>query len=279
MNVIWSLGGLGNQMFQYAFYRTLQLNSNDAYLDISLLKKYPLHNGYELESIFNIKPKIASNTQLYKTKNSLIFKVLRKLKLYNAIIIQDGIGFKQEYLMPKNNTYLIGYWQSEKYFIQHAKQIHKDFAFPSLDPENESIAQMILSTNSVSIHVRMGDYVNHPLHGNICTLEYYQQAISIIKQKINNPMFFIFSNDIEWCKQNLNIDNGIYITGNNGVDSYKDMQLMSLCKHNIIANSSFSWWGAWLNNNSSKIVIAPSKWFNDTNIYIQDLIPESWTKI
>lgn len=103
----------------------------------------------------------------------------------------------------------------------------------------------------------MGDYVNHPIHGGICTLEYYKKAIEIIRNNIAEPAFFIFSNDIDWCRNNLPLESATYITGNNGGNSYKDMHLMSLCKHNIIANSSFSWCGAWLNSNQNKIVIAP----------------------
>ncbi len=125
----------------------------------------------------------------------------------------------------------------------------------------------------------MGDYVNHPIHGGICTMDYYQQAIDIMKSKIVNPKFFIFSNDIEWCHSHLKLADAVYITGNKGENSYRDMQLMSMCKHNIIANSSFSWWGAWLNNNPDKIVIAPAKWFNDPKINTRDLIPDDWIKI
>lgn len=279
MQIVWCLGGLGNQMFQYAFYRSLQLSGNEACLDISSFVSYDFHNGYELERVFGLCPVMASENQLSKFKNNILLKILNKANIYSRIIKQKNLGFDGRYLQLKGNKYFEGYWQSEKYFKNIEAQIRTDFTFPKLDEKNQIIANDIIKTNSISIHIRMGDYVNHPLHGGICTLDYYKNAIKIINENIDNPKFYIFSNDIAWCKENLKLENVVYVLGNDGDSSYKDMQLMSLCKHNIIANSSFSWWGAWLNNNPSKVVVAPNKWLNDNSIDTTDLLPSEWIRI
>lgn len=279
MQIVWCLGGLGNQMFQYAFYRKLELMGKEVYLDLSEFNNYDLHNGFELQKIFAVAPKIIPSIAVKKFRQNKFFKVLARLKLYQRIISQSEFNFNSKYLDYSFSRYLIGYWQSESYFAEIERQIREDFTFPSLDAANQLIANQIRSTNAISLHVRMGDYVNHPLHGGICTKEFYLRAIDIIKDKVEDPQFFIFSNEIDWCKNNLPLANAVYVGGNDGENSYRDMQLMSLCKHNIIANSSFSWWGAWLNSNINKIVIAPAKWFNDPQINTSDLLPASWVKI
>lgn len=284
--VVWCLGGLGNQMFQYAFYRRLQLDGANVKLDISGFNDYELHNGFELRRVFNVAINEAELDCIAKLKHQagagyLISKICYKLKLPTSYVVQRYFNYNSKYcnFLHSRDKYLEGYWQSEKYFGDHANAIRDDFNFPDLDKVNTLCATHIMQSNSVSLHVRMGDYVNHPLYGGICTLKYYQQAIELIKSKIDNPSFFIFSNDIEWCKQNLDISNAVYVTGNNGENSFRDMHLMSLCQHNIIANSSFSWWGAWLNNNRNKIVVAPKIWFNDKSINTIDLLPENWIRL
>ena len=177
-----------------------------------------------------------------------------------------------------------GFWQSDKYFLKYESEIRKDFSFPSFtDRVNINLLSEIINSNSVSIHIRRGDYIqmnsaieSHPL----CSIKYYQSAISKIKEIIEKPKFYFFSDDIEWVKnQFFSVENAIFVNHNKGKDSYKDMQLMANCKHNIIANSSFSWWGAWLNPNPKKIVIAPKNWFKDTSIDTSDLIPSTWIRL
>jgi hypothetical protein len=140
----------------------------------------------------------------------------------------------------------------------------------------------IENNNSVSIHVRRGDFFKNKKriqrYGNICTNSYYKKAINIIKHKINDPIFLVFSDDIDWAKQNFTGSNFIFVDWNKGKSSYRDMHLMSLCKHNIIANSTFSWWGSWLNNNENKVVISPSKMNNKHKDFSQ-LFPEKWVRI
>ena len=285
MQIIWCSGGLGNQMFQYAFYRRLQLDGKSVTLDISGFNDYGLHNGFELDKIFPVKINLADEVRVNNIKQkishlSLLKKIWWKVFTnFRPVIVQKNFGYSSRLSNLQGLKYLEGYWQSEKYFGTHSDTIRNDFKFPLLDIKNKDYADKISQVEAVSIHIRMGDYVNHPLHGGICTLEYYKKALSLIEEKVESPLFFIFSNDIEWCQNNLKLDKAIYVTGNEGKNSFRDMQLMSMCKHNIIANSSFSWWGAWLNNNPDKVVVAPSKWFNDKTINTKDLLPDSWIQL
>lgn len=288
MIIVKVIGGLGNQMFQYAFYRNLKSKYSDVKLDISAFKTYSLHNGYELNKIFNIEEDIASEDEVNKllkipSNKGLLYKLKRKiLKKERTYFIQKDFGYKLDFLKTEN-IYLDGYWQSEKYFRNSKDTILKEFTFKKdLTDKNKDMAELINGSNSVSIHIRRGDYITNPqalkVHGGICDIQYYKHSIDIINNRVKNPKFFVFSDDMAWVKNNLSLKDCVYVDWNKNQDSYIDMQLMSLCKHNIIANSTFSWWGAWLNSNGNKIVIAPQKWFN-TNVNTTDLIPESWTKI
>jgi len=271
MKIVKFLGGLGNQMFQYAFYLSLSNKHNKVKADISGFENYELHNGLELENIFNIKLDKASTFSIKifdPTYSTWIYRKLRRilnlkkayLKEQNPFLFDNGV------LNDSKNRMYWGYWQNVGYFEHINDKIRHSFIFKNpLENENLNISKLIIESESVSIHIRRGDYIGHDLLGGICDLNYYKEAISLIKSHVLNPTFFIFSNDIEWCKENLKIIEAYYISWNRNKESYIDMQLMSICKHNIIANSSFSWWGAWLNPNKSKIVIAPKKWINDSD--------------
>ena len=281
MKVVKILGGLGNQMFQYAFYLSLANKFNNVKVDVSDFQDYELHNGLELESVFNIKLNKASGfiIQLLNPSYRTWFyrKLRRILNLKNTLVVeQHFFSFDKDILNdPKSRIYW-GYWQSSQYFEHIADQIRECFKFKKLlTGKNKSTMDMITALESVSIHIRRGDYIGHDLLGGICDLDYYKEAISTIKARVSNPTFFIFSNDIEWCEENLNIEDAHYISWNKNNDSYIDMQLMSRCKHNIIANSSFSWWGAWLNANENKIVVSPKKWTNNSD---HTLALKEWIK-
>ncbi|MDR3706244.1 MAG: alpha-1,2-fucosyltransferase [Paludibacteraceae bacterium] len=290
MNIVRINCGLGNQMFQYAFYRMLKEIDNNTKLDISEFKYRKHHNGYELESIFNINPCYATKKECDKIADiskSLFdeirrdFLKIKKNSMGNLIYESNYSPHFNPILLQEKNTYFIGYWQTEKYFQPISKIIRKEFSFKKeIDPSNLLIKKQILNTNSVSIHIRRGDYLKKQRFenlGSVCNIDYYNRAIEQIKLKIESPHFFIFSDDMDWVKGNLKIPNLTYVDLNHGKDSYKDMQLMSLCKHNIITNSSFSWWGAWLNANPQKTVIAPNIWFRD--VAMIDIIPETWTRL
>ena len=288
MIIVRVTGGLGNQMFQYAMYKSLEKKGKLVKLDSkSFYETKKEHNGYELERIFDIKPNKPTKEDLEKfDKNNIstLFKIKRKL-FGDKKFVYDT----KEYVFNKDvyklkNSYLNGYWQSIKYFEGIENDIKKDFRFKNqLDNKNLEILNEIENSNSISIHIRRGDYMspeNYNMYGCIATPTYYKKAIKVIEEKVENPTFFVFSNDMDWVKKNIQINSRVfYIDINSGNGSYKDMQLMSNCKHNIIANSSFSWWGAWLNENKNKIVIAPKKWINREDVDSDkiELFCEGWT--
>jgi hypothetical protein len=285
MDIIIISNGLGNQMSQYAFYLQKKRINNSTYF-IPFCRD---HNGFELQTVFKIKSKDIIIQKLYyilfrillTEKVKKISAPLKKiLNFFYCKIVRENFdyNFNENYLIPsKGITFYYGGWHSEKYFLNVRETLLSTFIFEDLkEIENIECIQDIINSNSVSLHVRRGDFLNSSninLFGEVCTKEYYEKAIS----KIENPHVFVFSNDIDWVKQNLRIDKVTYVTCNIGRNSWKDMYLMSLCKHNIIANSTFSWWGAWLNNNPGKLVISPSRFLkNDKST---DVYPNSWTKI
>ncbi|MDR0580024.1 MAG: alpha-1,2-fucosyltransferase [Campylobacteraceae bacterium] len=273
------IGGLGNQMFQYAIGRAVaHRNSDILKLDISGFATYKLHNGYRLNA-FNIDEKIADINEIkcLGKKNRVLRKlakigILKKSTFY-AEKSENETKFDEKVFLYKD-LYLDGYWQNEKYFLDIRDMLIDEFTLKKPVGKNaDEYMSIIKNTNSVSVHVRRGDYL--VLNGFI-GIDYYQNTIKFISQKVQNPAFFIFSDDIKWCKENLNfIDKPIFIE--NTANELEDLELMKNAKHNIIPNSSFSWWAAWLNANKDKIVIAPKIWFKDRDGF--DPVPESWIKI
>ncbi|MCX6712113.1 MAG: alpha-1,2-fucosyltransferase [Candidatus Vogelbacteria bacterium] len=181
-----------------------------------------------------------------------------------------------------NNIYLDGYFQTEKYFKDFKKEIREDFTPKVISTTASDWTQKIKNGgNTISVHVRRGDYVGHKILGEICTIEYYQKAIEEISKLTEDPHFFIFSDDTMWVKENINLPNKIDYVSSPNLKDYEELVLMSICHHNIIANSSFSWWSAWLNLNPNKIVIAPAKWahgkFNKKKL--SNIAPQTWIRI
>ncbi len=297
LKIVKLMGGLGNQMFQYAFSKALQNKFKEPILlDLSWFEdvkksKDTTHRPYDLD-VFNLDASFATPKQVKKCMNekeSKIAKFFRKLRKRpnpqsNKVVEKNAIEFDEQLLEYKKDAYYIGYYQSEKYFEDIRELLLKEFSpKEALDSKNQDMLDKINSHNSVSLHVRRGDYVTNPnanaFHGT-CSLDYYKNAIEYISSKVKNPHFYLFSDDINWVIENLKIDYPFTIVDiNNERAAYLDMELMKHCKHNIIANSSFSWWGAWLNENPDKIVIAPQKWFNNPDTNTDDLLLEDWIKI
>lgn len=291
MIIIKLQGGLGNQLFQYATARALAIRHNThVAFDKSLLLKVSqktTKRQFDLDH-FNIqvKPirlvdKLALGLLDIPLKN-YIKKIIGRF-IHNKNYTESNFAFDpQIFRKSGKQTCLKGYFQSEFYFNQIRDELF------TLIPKSKSIStleQKIRGCNAVSLHIRRGDYVNNCLinefHG-LLPVEYYHNAINYLLR--NNPEIhlFVFSDDIEWAKQNItSLQETTFITENTGITDYKDLILMSQCKHNIIANSSFSWWGAWLNQNPEKIVIAPKQWFKDNNAQKEasDLLPKSWIKL
>lgn len=283
MTIIKLKGGLGNQLFQYAFGRFLSIKRNEEIkLDASSLsgpKDTP--RAYSLD-IFNVSVQIASDLEVKKYRYP--YKIISKLnRVFNHRILKKyNIGYSAK-LLNNKNVYLEGYFQSYKYLDPIRDVLLREITLKeAIDNKYKEILENIDKSNSVSIHIRRGDYINDEqtkqAH-NVCGLEYYKKAISIINDRVENPIFFVFSDDINWVKENLQIDNKTYYISNGIIKDFEELILMSKCYNNIISNSSFSFWGAWLNQNTNKIVIAPGKWHNKLDNEYKDLLPESWIKI
>lgn len=284
-------GGLGNQMFQYAAAKALAKR-----LDASLaFDLYPLIKNtratirsYEL-GIFNIDAPVKSTV-----RGKFLVKAHPFVQKHRSFFQQLGfftdtyaILYQPVFDTMKGDIIMSGYFQNERYFEAIKDDLRKNFTFKyPLDEKNRTLTKEVSSTESVAVHIRRGDYVtNKDSVSNFvtCDKSYYEQSIRLISEKVKNPAFYVFSEEIDWVKENLNFEDStvVFVDWNRGKDSYRDMQLMSLCKHNIIANSSFSWWGAWLNANKEKVVIAPSQWFREEkkNALLDDFFPKGWTKI
>lgn len=197
-------------------------------------------------------------------------------KLSNGKIFYGEKGWYYEELPFIEDVKLFGFFQSYKYFEHCEKKIRELFQFnEEIKDKISKKHETLLSQNTCGIHVRRGNYIGNGWH-EVCHLEYYKDAIEEIKSRTNVDLFLVFSDDISWCKENLKAVNFLFVEGNSNIE---DLYLMTQCSHNIISNSSFSWWGAWLNSNKDKIIIAPDRWFNDESRSIKDLIPETWIKI
>lgn len=284
------IGGLGNQMFQYAAAKQLAvINGIELKLDISFLQKKTDEYTQRHFELGNFKGNflIASQKEVdayMKHIDNRFFRVAHRMlpNLFkHTYIAESGHQFHPEFLKYPDNTYLNGFWQSELYFKNIEQQIRADFTFnDKVIGLSSNWRDKISNVNSVSLHVRRGDYVSlssaNVFHG-VCSIEYYKQAVQKIISTVGDVELFIFSDDLEWCRQNLMFNMPTHFVNTN--DMFQDLYLMTQCKHNIIANSSFSWWGAWLNCNNNKVVITPDPWFAVKSINTKDIIPENWIKI
>ena len=276
-------------MFQYAAGQALakRLGTN-LVLDISAFENYTLHQGFELNRVFAMIPAIATRQHLRRVlgwQHTPMVRSLLSRRSFAALrsphfVFEPHFHHWNSFDQLGNDIYLVGYWQSEKYFKPVIAQTREDFKYRlPLEGLNTELAARISQTHAVSLHVRRGDYANNPkttsTHG-LCSLDYYRAAVAHVIAKVEKAEFFIFSDDIDWVRANLSL--GFphhFVAHNQGAASYIDMRLMSLCSHHVIANSSFSWWGAWLNPNHDKLVVAPKRWFvNDRNV--EDLFPQGW---
>lgn len=301
MIIIRLMGGLGNQMFQYAFaYVLSKKNKSLVKIDTTLLDdrlsphEIVTHRELLLNKVFNVSLDFASKNDIEyfngKTYNNLIGKSFNKIRQAirsPSLVIEENRGFNPRYLNLKDDTCLVGSFQSEKYFYSDSQAIKNVFKFkyPIMDISHE-LVDSLKSENSVAIHFRRGDYVTSPLYSKkigALALSYYIKAIDFIIEKVDNPVFYVFSDDINWCKENLKVDHLSFYFVNDehaGIYASNYLQLLTKCKYYIISNSTFSWWGAWLSeNNSNKIVVAPEQWFIEESLNDIDIVPENWIKL
>ena len=281
------IGGLGNQMFQYACGRRLaDCCGVPLKVDVSGFSAYPLRQ-FVLHK-FNIRAEVASPDEVRSfSGSSRIARWLRSRISWGRSLRhyrERSFSFDPALLTADGNVYLDGYWQSEKYFIDIADAIRQDFTLHDLpDGANLALLDSVQACESISLHVRRGDYVSNPetnaVHG-VCDVSYYQQAVAHVGERVSSPHFFVFSDDPVWARENLTFSFPTTFVDCNGPDQpQEDLRLMAACRHNILANSSLSWWGAWLNANSGKTVIAPRQWFRDPKVDTGDLIPAGWIRL
>jgi hypothetical protein len=285
-------GGLGNQMFQYAAARRLAVVTRQPLkLDLEFLEQGQLKENVTLRSydlsIFNIEENFITPEERNQSFN---FGTRLKSKLFGALYNGVYIKEKQEQfdesiLYLKGSRYLDGHWMSELYFNDVEDIIRKDFSFKKeLSQSAKSLSNDIQAANSVCVHVRRGDYVYHPKVKNVykvLNLKYFINAVSIIKEKMENPVFFVFSDDIEWCYKNLTFLGSPVFVEREIQNSEKGdfFHLMTTCKSFIISNSTYSWWAAWLGSNQAKIVVAPESWLIDSRKVRNDLYPKEWIRL
>ena len=293
MIVVQLKGGLGNQMFQYAAGRALALRRGDPLLlDTRLFAFYP-NRSYALGQLriesedapLHINRLLARQC-FGRYADSLLRKAETLLGSPPAVV-RERMPFQHDQKLFADlpaDVYLVGYWQNEGYFRTIADHIRHEFTLRALpDKVNAELLAAIEGCAAVSLHVRRGDYVSDKsvlAHHGVCSLDYYRRAITLMGERVAEPHFFVFSDDIPWAREHLDIPWPVTYLGHNGSEAaHEDLRLMRACKHHVIANSSFSWWGAWLSEHPDKTVIAPRPWLSDPQLREVDPVPAGWLKL
>jgi len=281
MLIVRICGGLGNQMFQYAFGRYLSFKHNkDLLIDASFFKNKNSNREIGISKL-NVHCKISLDA--YKTqkyfKNPTINKYFNYFLLNFNIYSESKVSNFKKDLLKKNKGYFDGYWQTEKYFYPIRDILIEEFKPKHISLEIIDLIHKIQNTNSISLHIRKADYlyvINSGIYAN-CSTSYYMNSINLMLNKFSNAVFYIFTDDLNWVNNNLNFTNIKHEFVSK--DPIEDLYIMSKCKHNIISNSTFSWWSAWLNEYSKKVVIAPLFWFTEKSQISYNIVPDSWIRI
>lgn len=277
MRLIKMTGGLGNQMFIYAMFLRMKKHFPHTRIDISDMVHYHVHHGYEMNTIFNLPhDEFCISQPLKKILEFLFFKTILERKQHGSLT-----PYRNKHLWPL--VYFKGFYQSERYFDDIKEEVRRAFTFDTQKANAQTLRMKEhIETDpfAVSLHVRRGDYLE-PEHWNaigcVCQLSYYQHALAEMERLVPDASYYVFSDDLEWVKQHLHLSKATYIDWNRGSDSWQDMMLMSCCRHHIICNSTFSWWGAWLNPRQDKQVLVPDRWFN--NAAAPFIYPAGWVKV
>lgn len=267
--------GLGNQMFQYALYLAMRHRGLKPCINTGLISRKIVHNGFELCDDFIIEKKDLKIINGGRFGGGVTTFIIRYLKCLCAI---EGENVSIDTVLNTSKPIVYGYWQDESLFSNIAEEVRHSFTFRSIDEKNKKLGVKMSLNNSVSLHIRRGDYLKYPFL-QVCTDQYYKEAVEYIKKSVDDPVFYVFSDDLEWSEnfiKGCDVDYCI-VNYNRGSNSYKDLYLMTCCRHNIIANSTFSWWGAWLGLYSEKIVVCPSIWTKDKRGIEPQL--KKWIKI
>jgi hypothetical protein len=285
-------GGIGNQMFQYAAGRALSLRlGSELKLDLTWFRDMTgcTPRSYDLGA-FRLTASPAEPRELARFEKKKDLSILGGVKILFGVrgqrVVEPDFRYWPGFESLNGDIHLVGYWQSEKYFKHIRSTLLKDFSI-AREPagKDKEIAGQIMATAAVSLHVRRGDYVDSAetsrFHGT-CGLAYYEKAIDYTAARVASPHLFVFSDDPEWARRNIAAPCPVSVVDHNDAStSNEDLRLMSLCRHHIIANSSFGWWAAWLCQNPDKIVVTPARWFanEEKNDQTDDLIPEGWVRL
>lgn len=279
MRLIKMTGGLGNQMFIYALYLRMKSRYVRTRIDLSDMAHYHDHYGYELHRIFHLPHDEVTLPQWLKKTVEFLF--------FRTILERHEKGSLRHYDGPVHwpLVYYKGFYQNLMYFHGHEKEIREAFCFDiekASGRNRQLIARLDAEKNSVALHVRRGDYLNPKFYnqiGRVCQIPYYRHAIEEVSHLVHEARFYVFSEDVDWVRDNLPLpEDTVFVDWNKGLDSWQDMMLMSHCHHNVICNSTFSWWAAWLNNHSGKLVICPDNWFANDGGKVA-LYPDNWIRI
>jgi Glycosyl transferase family 11 len=287
MVVVRLRGGLGNQMFQYAAGRRLALQLGTE-LKLDARAYMAGANRHYSLSHFRVTAEVATPRKIdyWLGRGNALGRLSGQLFRRESIqrVTEQNSRFAPEVLTLPDNVYLDGYWQDERYFADASDQIRKDLTFQEpLRGRSAELAARIGACASVALHVRRGDYVDdartNAWHG-VCSKTFYRRCVARINAECENPVFFIFSDDLAWARHNLSLPgNTVFVSGNDSSQADMDLHLMSLCRHHIIANSSFSWWGAWLAEHPSQIVLAPKRWFLTLELGDRHPAPLRWERV
>lgn len=286
------IGGLGNQMFQYAAGLALSLEREVEHgVSVDMFDEYPLHHGYELDRVFGLRPEVVDQAMLRRVIGWRARPVARRvLSRFSSLSPLWGQNFIAElpdmkpfsFHQMSADVYLHGYWQSERFFGSYSDRVRSAFHFISEPgPLNEEVFADIAAHRSASVHIRRGDYLsskNSAIYSQ-CRPDYYLSGMKLLQDRVGPLRFFIFSDDPDWAGaffDGKEFDFRV-VSHNSGASSHNDMRLMSACDHHVIANSTFSWWGAWLNPNLDKIVIAPRQWMYGTPS--SSIVPDGWIRL
>jgi hypothetical protein len=291
MKIVKIHGGLGNQMFQYSFALALSARGGEVRIDASALAGDALHNGYELSTVFSVTLGQAEPDDVRRLSippDGLVNRFRRKYLTKPTQVIDRVFGYQPELLELSGDRYFEGYWQSEKYFSGIEAQVRRELAFTQpLSERNESLLAAA-PRPLASVHVRRGDYLLYQ-NLDLCTPAYYAKAVDALRSSGSARHFLVFSEDVEYCRATMKFGPGEaeFVGWNGGRDSWQDMAMMARCDSHVVANSSFSWWGAWLDPSPAKRVIAPSIWnrreIEDHDLYyryrFEDIVPGSWERV
>ncbi len=270
-------------MFQYALALKMQNLGIQVKIDVTKYADHHAHNDFELDRVFGINGSFAELSEIRSlgyVKANHWTEFLKKTPFRKKTVYNHESYTFDEQVLKLNGYYVEGYWQSERYFSDIRGKILETYQFPEFSDGQQACADRIRKTCSVGVHIRRGDYLEYSYLQNICTLEYYRKAMEYMRRHSQEKVeFYIFTNDFSWAEAHFTGEDCHFVKGNTGMESFRDMQLMSICHHNIVANSSFSWWAAWLNRNPRKIVVAPDRWINGPLEESKDVIPGDWVRI